>query len=69
MDIAITGDAVLAGATSPKLRVLMNKVQIVDWNRSGGSDELVTETVSFKAFLNQTDNKQSIAELTNVSTY
>jgi hypothetical protein len=69
MEIAITGDAVLAGATSPKLRVLMNKVQIVDWNRSGGSDELVTETVSFKAFLNQTDNKQSIAELTNVSTY
>lgn len=69
MEIAITGDPVLAGSTSPKLRVLMNKVQVTDWSRSGGADELVTESVSFKAYLNQTDAKQSIVELTNVTTY
>jgi hypothetical protein len=69
MQIMIEGEAVLAGSNKPSYKLVMNKVQVTDWNRQGDADGLVTETVTFKAFLNQADAKQSTAELVNVTTY
>lgn len=67
MQISIVGDSVLAGANSPKVVITLNKVQVQDWNRGGGADELVTEEVSFKAFYNETDSEQSTVSLTNLT--
>lgn len=69
MQILIEGDAILAGANKPSFKIVMNKVQITDWTRDGGADELVTEDITFKAFLNQTDVEQSACELVNITTY
>jgi len=68
MEIEIAGDTVLAGTNSPTITILLNKVQVQDWSRSGGADELVTEEVSFKAFYNNDDSQQSSTTLRNVTT-
>lgn len=67
MQIVIAGDTVLTGSNRPTITILLNKVQIQDWSRSGGSDELVTEEVSFKAFYNNSDSQQSEIVVRNVT--
>jgi|GEM_PF-1768085 len=67
MQITITGAADIGGGENPSLVILMNKVLISDWNRSGGADELVSEEVSFKAFYNETDGEQSTFTLQNLT--
>lgn len=68
MSITITGEADLGGGNNPSVEVVLNKVQVTDWNRSGGKDELVTQDVSFKAFYNETDGEQSKTTLQNLTT-
>lgn len=68
MQIVIAGDTVLAGSNRPTITILLNKVQIQDWNRAGANDELVTEEVSFKAFYNEADDEQSTVTVRNVTT-
>lgn len=67
LELAITGEADLGGGNNPKVKVLLNKAMITDWNRSGGADELATQEVSFKAFYNPTDAKQSQVTLQNLT--
>ena len=68
MQITIQGDADIGSGNNPTMTFLFNKVQIQEWERGGGNDELVTETVGFKAFLNETDAKQSQITLQNLTT-
>ena len=49
-------------------RFLLNKVQIMDWTRSGAPNELVEQEFSFKAFYNATDGKMSTLIITNMTT-
>jgi hypothetical protein len=65
MSVTITGEAVISVGVNPKLSLLLNKVQVTDWNRTSAGDELSTETITFKAFYNTTDAQQSELELTN----
>jgi hypothetical protein len=65
MEIAIEGEADIGGGEHPTLTVLLNKVQITDWSRESAADDLVVETVSFKAFLNATDEQQSTVTIVN----
>jgi len=67
MEIAIVGEAVLAGANSPKIVTLLNKVQIQSWERSGGNDDLVTEEIEFKAFYNNTDAEMATVSVQNLT--
>jgi len=67
MQIAIEGEADIATDTHPTITVLLNKVQITDWSRAGGQNELVTEEVSFKAFYNAEDEQQSEVSLLNLT--
>jgi len=67
MQITIQGVADIGGALNPKITILLNKVLIADWNRSGGADELVSEEVSFKAFYNEADGEQSVITLQNLT--
>jgi len=68
MEITIQGAEDLGSGNYPTITILLNKVQIQDWNRSGENDELVTETIAFKAFYNETDNQQSKVTLKNTTT-
>jgi hypothetical protein len=67
MEINIQGAADIGGGNNPTLTILLHKVQIMDWNRSGDNDSLVESEVSFKAFYNSTDAKQSQVTLKNLT--
>lgn len=67
MSITITGTADIGTGNYPTITVLLNKVMFMDWNRSGGADELITEPISFRAFYNATDSKQSQVTLKNLT--
>ena len=71
MSIDIEGEADITDGGStplrPKIGVLLHKIQITDWNRSSNGDELSTETVNFKAFLNTEDGEQSLVTLQNLT--
>lgn len=66
MEIKISGEDTI-GTTNPTITLTLNKVQITDWNRSGDNDELVNESISFKAFYNSTDEKASQLEIINTT--
>lgn len=68
MSITITGSADLGSGNNPAITVLMNKVQFSGWNRDGGADELVTQSLEFDAFFNATDQKQSQVTIVNPTT-
>jgi hypothetical protein len=65
MEIKIEGETALTGEYKPTITLTLNKVQITEWERSGGKDELVNEEISFKAFYNSTDSKQSTLVVRN----
>ena len=65
MQIAIEGEADLGSGNHPAITIILNKVQINDWNRSSAGDELSVQEVSFKAFYNTTDGEQSTVNLVN----
>ena len=67
MSITIAGEADLGSGNNPTVTIVLNKVQFMDWNRSGGPNELVTEPISFRAFYNPTDSEQSTVTLKNLT--
>ncbi len=68
MQIVIEGEAVIGGASAhPKITIQLDKIQINDWTRTSGGDDLVTEEVSFKAFYNTSTSQQSEVELVNLT--
>lgn len=67
MSITIEGATAIAGGYKPKIAIVLNKVIVTDWSRSGGNDEIATEEVSFKAFYNPTDSEQATVTLQNVT--
>jgi len=68
MSLTITGEADLDDGENPSIEVLLYNVQITDWNRSGDADALVTQEVSFRAFYNAGDAKQSQVTVKNLTT-
>lgn len=67
MKITIQGSQDLGSGNNPKIEIVLNKVKVTDWSRSGGADELVTEDVTLKAFYNETDEEQSKITLQNLT--
>lgn len=68
MSVTLTGEVDLDSGENPSIQVLLYKVQITDWSRSGDADALVTQEVSFRAFYNATDAKQSQVTVNNLTT-
>ena len=66
MSITIEGDAVL-GDEKPTIELILNKVSITNQSTSAGADDLVTETVEFKAFYNAVDTQQSRVRIINIT--
>jgi hypothetical protein len=67
MQVAIVGEANIGSGNHPSLTFLFNKVQVTDWSRTSTGDDLVTQSVSFKAFYNTTDEQQSEVTLKNLT--
>lgn len=67
MKISIEGEADLGAGNKPTVTILLNKVQVTDWNRTSAGDDLVTEEVSFKAFYNAEDEAQSSVVIRNLT--
>ena len=68
MEIKIQGSADIGSGNNPTITILLNKVQILDWSRDGGADDVVTQKVNFRAFYNRTDSQQSEVTLRNLTT-
>ena len=67
LQVVIQGEADIGSNNHPTITLLCNRAQIMDWNRDGGADELVTQPVNFKAFYNATDSEQSTMTLRNLT--
>jgi hypothetical protein len=67
MSITITGEADLGSGNYPTLTVILNRAQFMEWNRSGGANELVTEPIAFQGFYNPTDGEQSTVTVKNLT--
>lgn len=67
MSITITGEADIGSGNFPTITILLYKVQFMDWNRTGGANDLVTQPISFRAFYNPSDSKQSQVTLKNLT--
>lgn len=67
MSITIQGEADLGSGNNPTITIVLNKVQFTEWNREGGTNDLITETVEFKAYYNATDGEQSTVTLKNLT--
>jgi hypothetical protein len=65
--ITIQGAADIGSANNPTITITLYKIRIMDWNRSGGNDELVTQPVSFKAFYSPADTKASQVVVRNLT--
>ena len=70
MEINLTGSQDIGDGENPSIKITLNKVKIISWDRSGGNDELVTEELEFKAFYSQTNNSfGNIAINNNTTSY
>ena len=67
VQIHIEGDANIGGGNKPSMTILLNKGQVTEWSRSGGSDESVTEEFTFMGFYNNTDGQSSEVTLQNLT--
>lgn len=65
MQIQIQGEADIGSGNNPSITLLLNRAGVTDWDRSGGNDELVTQSVSFRGFYNQSDSQLSKVTLQN----
>lgn len=66
MRIELENTGVTIGAsTNPKLTIDLHKVKFSEFSRDFSNDDIVTASVSFKAFYNTTDSKMVTATLTN----
>lgn len=68
MEVKVQGAADIGSGNNPTITLTLNKMQVTDWNRSGGNNELVTQEVSFRGFYNASDSKQSEVVLQNLTT-
>jgi hypothetical protein len=63
-------DDILSGALNPELKILFNKVYFTSFAKSTSRNDIVTQTITFKAVYNLVDSKMIQATLTNnVATY
>ncbi|MHA1853381.1 MAG: phage tail tube protein [Candidatus Heimdallarchaeaceae archaeon] len=67
MSITIEGASDIGGGSKPTITYVFNKIKIKDWSREGANDDLVTETVGFKAYRNETDEEASKVTLRNLT--
>lgn len=67
MQITITGTQTIGASSNPKIIILLNNVAITDRTREDSAGDLVTESITFKAYFNETDDQQSEVVLTNIT--
>lgn len=67
MEITIEGSQTIGVSSNPTIVLLLNRVAITDRTREDSAGDLVTETVTFKAYYNQADGQQSSLTLINTT--
>jgi len=65
MEIKIAGEALIGATKKAEITLLLNKAQVQAWERAGDANALVEETVTIKAFYNETDTQMSLLTLQN----
>lgn len=68
MQITIQGEAEIETGKHPKAVITCHKIQVTDWSRTSAGNDISTQSVKWKAFLNTDESKQSEVELTNLTT-
>jgi len=68
MQITITGSQTIGGSYNPTITLILNRVQVKDWNRDSGRDEIITQPITAKAYFNEIDGEASSLVLRNLTT-
>ena len=68
VQVHIEGAADIGSGNNPSITLLLNRAQVIAWDRSGGADESVTEEIEFMGFYNATDTQASSVVLQNLTT-
>lgn len=69
MQIIIEGETAIGGTLKPTITLLLNRVQVMDWNRNDGAgSNLVDEPINVEAFYNESDSEKSSLILRNLTT-
>ncbi|RMD70285.1 MAG: hypothetical protein D6822_04360 [Cyanobacteria bacterium J149] len=69
VEITITNtDQVIGTSANPSLDIILYSGQIVEWENSGGIDDIQTQTLTFRADYSASDSKMIQAVLTNLVT-
>ena len=65
--VVIVGAADIGGGNNPEMILTLHRVRVIDWSRDDSAGDLVTQTVTLKAYYNETDTKQSEMVLQNLT--
>ena len=67
--ILMTDTGTTIGTSSnPALKIDLAKVKLTEWKRSNGANEVIKQTLNFKALYSQVDGKMVSIILTNLAT-
>jgi hypothetical protein len=58
----------IGAASNPTLKIDLNKVKFTEWTKTTDSDNIVRQTLKFKALYSPTDSKMYTVVLTNTAT-
>jgi hypothetical protein len=62
--ITIEGDEAIGGTKKAKLEYDFYKVQVTDWSKNDGADELIEETFTLKAYENTDEETDKLGKVT-----
>lgn len=64
----INTDVTIGTSSNPTLQIDFAKVKFEDWGKSGGLNDIVKQTLKFRALYSVADSKMITAKLTNLQT-
>ena len=64
----LNSDVLIGGSSNPELKIDLPKVAFKEWEKSGGANDLIMQTLKMKAHYSQSDSKFIDAILTNEET-
>lgn len=64
----INTDVTIGASSNPELKIDLARVKFTEWSKSGGLNDIVKQTLNFKAFYSISDSKMVSVVLTNTQT-
>lgn len=63
----LNSDTTIGATSNPELKIDLAKVNFTEWSRTGAANDVVKQTLNFKAFYSMTDSQMVSVVLTNTA--